>query len=49
MAIGAAAAALSGLVALALFVRLLASRRFHGFAYYCWAAGAAFLTYCALR
>ncbi|MBM4385640.1 MAG: undecaprenyl-diphosphate phosphatase [Deltaproteobacteria bacterium] len=46
MLLGAAAAALSGLAALALFVRLLASQRFHAFAYYCWAVGAAFLAYC---
>jgi len=49
MLIGGAAAALSGLAALALFVRLLASQKFHAFAYYCWAAGAAFLAYCLLR
>jgi undecaprenyl-diphosphatase len=49
MLLGAAMAALSGLAALALFVRLLASQRFHSFAYYCWAAGGAFLAYCALR
>jgi undecaprenyl-diphosphatase len=49
MLIGAGVAALSGLGALALFVRLLASQRFHAFAYYCWAAGAAFLAYCWLR
>ena len=49
MLLGAAVAALSGLAALALFVRLLASQKFHAFAYYCWAAGAAFLAYCALR
>ena len=49
MLIGAAAAALSGLAALAIFVRLLASQRFHVFAYYCWAAGAAFLVYLAVR
>ena len=49
MGIGAAAAALSGLAALAIFVRLLASQRFHLFAYYCWAAGAAFLAYLAAR
>ena len=48
MLIGAGVAALSGLGALALFVRLLASQRFHAFAYYCWAAGAAFLAYCLL-
>jgi undecaprenyl-diphosphatase len=49
MLFGAAVAAVSGLAALALFVRLLASRRFHTFAYYCWAVGGAFLAYCALR
>jgi undecaprenyl-diphosphatase len=49
MLVGAAAAALSGLAALALFVRLLARQRFHAFAYYCWAAGAAFLAFCAAR
>lgn len=48
MLLGAGVAALSGLAALALFVRLLASQRFHSFAYYCWAAGAAFLAYCLL-
>jgi undecaprenyl-diphosphatase len=49
MLVGALAAALAGLAALALFVRLLASQRFHTFAYYCWAAGSAFLAYCLLR
>jgi undecaprenyl-diphosphatase len=49
MLLGAAVAAISGLAALALFVRLLARQRFHAFAYYCWAAGGAFLVYCALR
>jgi undecaprenyl-diphosphatase len=48
MLIGAALAALSGLGALALFVRLLKGQRFHAFAYYCWAAGGAFLAYLAL-
>jgi len=49
MLLGASTAALSGLAALALFVRLLASQRFHAFAYYCWVVGAAFLAYCAVR
>jgi undecaprenyl-diphosphatase len=46
---GAAVAAVTGLAAIALFVRLLRDQRFHLFAYYCWLAGAAFLTYLALR
>jgi len=49
MLLGAAVAAATGLLALALLVRLLASQKFHAFAYYCWAAGAAFLAYCWLR
>lgn len=49
MLLGAAVAALSGLAALEVFVRFLKSRRFHLFAYYCWAAGAAFLAYLAVR
>ncbi len=44
-AIGALAAAASGLLALRGFVRLLESQRFHLFAYYCFAAAAAFGTY----
>jgi len=42
-ALGAAVAAVSGLAALWLFVRMLA--HFHRFALYTWAAGAAFLAY----
>jgi undecaprenyl-diphosphatase len=49
MGVGAALAALSGLAALALFVRVLARQRFYAFAYYCWAVGAGFLAYLALR
>lgn len=49
MGIGAAVAALSGLGALAILRRVIASQRFHVFAYYCWAAGAAFLAYCLIR
>ncbi len=43
--VGATSAALSGLGALWLFVRLLERRRFQVFAYYCLAAGATFLLY----
>lgn len=46
-AVGGAVAAVSGLGAIALFVRLLRSRRFHVFAGYCFAAGAGFLVYLA--
>ena len=49
MLLGASVAAVSGLGALALFVRVLRSQRFHAFAYYCWAAGLAFLAFLALR
>ena len=48
-AIGGAVAAVSGLAAIALFVRLLRSQQFHVFAWYCFAAGASFLGYLALR
>jgi undecaprenyl-diphosphatase len=47
MLLGAAVAAVSGLAALSVLRRVIASRRFHDFAYYCWAAGAAFLLYLA--
>ena len=40
---GGAAALISGLLALVLFVWLLKSQRFHVFAWYAWAAGLAFL------
>jgi undecaprenyl-diphosphatase len=46
---GALAAAVSGLAALGLLVRLLRDRRFHWFAAYTWAAGLAFLAYLTLR
>jgi undecaprenyl-diphosphatase len=48
MLLGAGVAALSGLAALALLARVIRGRRFHAFAYYCWAAGAGFLAYLAL-
>ena len=47
--VGAAAAAITGLVALGLLVRLLRAQRFHWFASYTWAVGLAFLAYLALR
>ena len=47
--VGALVAAVSGLLALGLLVRLLRARRFHWFAGYTWAAGLAFLAYLALR
>lgn len=48
MLLGAGVAALSGFAALAVLRRVITSRKFHAFAYYCWAAGAAFLAYCWL-
>ena len=45
LALGAGAAAVSGVGAILLFVRLLRSRAFHRFAYYTWAVGAAFLAW----
>lgn len=46
--VGGLVAAAAGLAALALFVRLLRSRRFHHFAYYTFAVGALFLLWLAL-
>ncbi len=46
--VGGITAAISGLFALRFFVQLLENRRFHVFAYYCFAAGAAFLAYLSL-
>ena len=43
LAIGGAAALVSGLVAIWLFVRMLDRSLFHHWAWYCWAAGGAFL------
>jgi undecaprenyl-diphosphatase len=45
--LGAAVAAVSGLGAIWVFVRILRARRFHQFAWYAWAAGAAFLVWLA--
>lgn len=43
LATGFAVAAVSGVVAIHLFVRMLRDRTFHRFAYYCWGVGAAYL------
>ncbi len=43
--VGSAAAGVSGVAAIWLFVRLLRTQGFHHFAYYVWAAGAAFLAW----
>lgn len=48
MIAGSTAAALSGLVAIWLFVKLLGTPSFHRFAYYTWTAGALFLLWLAL-
>ena len=40
---GFAAAALAGVVAIRLFIHMLRIRTFHHFAWYCWAAGSAYL------
>jgi undecaprenyl-diphosphatase len=47
--VGAGVAAVAGLAAIILFVRLLRSQKFHVFAWYCFAAGGSFLAYLALR
>lgn len=48
LAVGGAAALVSGVAAIWLFVRLLRQRSFHRFAYYTWAAGALFLLWLQL-
>lgn len=47
LAIGGAAALVSGLVAIWLFVRMLDKHLFHHWAWYCWSVGAAFLLWTA--
>lgn len=49
LALGSVAAAVVGVLAIRTFVAMLARESFHFFAPYCWAAGAAFLTYLWLR
>jgi len=48
LALGGVAAAISGLAAIWLFIRLLRNQGFHNFAYYTWAAGAGFLAWLAM-
>jgi undecaprenyl-diphosphatase len=48
LGVGAAAALVSGLFAIWLFVRMLKRRSFYLFAWYAWAAGASFLAWLAL-
>ncbi len=43
LAVGFVAAAAAGVLAIRLFVHMLRARTFHRFAWYCWAAGAAYL------
>jgi undecaprenyl-diphosphatase len=43
--LGGVAAAISGIIAIKLFVALLRRQNFYIFAYYCWVVGAAFLVY----
>lgn len=49
MGVASAAALVSGLAALALFVRLLRDQQFYRFAFYVWPVGAAFLVWLAVR
>jgi len=48
IAIGGAAALVSGLLAIWLFVKMLDKSLFHHWAWYCWAAGGAFLIWATL-
>lgn len=43
LAVGFVTAALAGVLAIRLFVRMLRARMFHRFAWYCWAAGTSYL------
>jgi undecaprenyl-diphosphatase len=49
MAVGGAVALVSGVAALAVFMRVLRAGTFHRFALYTWVAGSAFLVWLALR
>lgn len=46
---GGAVAFLAGVVAIKTFIKLLKGRKFHYFAYYCWAAGAVILLYSLIK
>lgn len=47
--VGGAVAFLAGIVAIKTFIKLLKDRKFHYFAYYCWAAGISILLFLFLR
>jgi undecaprenyl-diphosphatase len=49
LALGAAFAAVTGVLAIRTFVAMLAKQSFHLFALYCWAVGALFLAYLGVR
>jgi undecaprenyl-diphosphatase len=49
LALGAAFAAVTGVLAIRTFVSMLAKESFHLFAPYCWIVGALFLTYLGMR
>lgn len=48
LALGFATALVSGIAAMRIFVRMLETRTFHRFAYYCWAVGLAYLAAAAV-
>jgi undecaprenyl-diphosphatase len=49
LALGAAAAAVTGVLAIRTFVAMLDRQSFHWFAPYCWSVGALYLAYLAMR
>jgi undecaprenyl-diphosphatase len=49
LVLGGVVAALTGILAIRMFVRMLESRSFHRFAPYCWAVGGGFLLYLAIQ
>lgn len=49
LAVGFVAASLSGVLAIRIFIAMLRARTFHRFAYYCWAAGVAYLVAAAFQ
>ena len=49
LAAGFAAALVAGVSAIRLFVKMLETGAFHRFAWYCWAAGSAYLVAAALN
>ena len=49
LVVGGATAALSGVVAIRVFLVTLSKGSFHGFGWYCWGLGTLLLTYLVLR